>query len=114
MFVGYPKGMRGGLFYSPQDMKVIVSTHFTSLEEDYMNNFKPKIKIVLEELLGDQVDAQLSTPVIEQEEQQQPVDQHMIIPKQPSLLKPRRSGRVTRLPVRYMLLGETYTAILEY
>ncbi|KAH9743690.1 hypothetical protein KPL70_003387 [Citrus sinensis] len=91
MFVGYPKGTRGGLFYSPQDRKVIVSTHFTSLEEDYMNNFKPKSK----------------------EEQQQPDDQHKINPKQPSLLEPRRSGRVTRLPARYMLLGETYTAISD-
>ena len=69
MFVGYPKGTRGGLFYSPQDRKVIVSTHFTSLEEDYMNNFKPKSKVILEELSGDQVDAQLSMPVTEQEEQ---------------------------------------------
>ena len=60
-----------------------------------------------------QVDAKLSTPVIEQEEQQQPADQHRIILEQPSLLEPRRSGRVTRLPARYMLLGETYTAISD-
>ncbi|KAH9801407.1 hypothetical protein KPL71_001014 [Citrus sinensis] len=113
MFVGYPKGTRGGLFYSPQDRKVIVSTHFTSLEEDYMNNFKPKSKVILEELSDDQVDAQLSMPVTEQEEQQQPDDQHRINPEQPSLLEPRRSGRVTRLPARYMLLGETYTAISD-
>ena len=113
MFVGYPKGTRGGLFYSPQDRKVIVSTHFTSLKEVYVNNFKPKSKVILEELSGDQVDAQLSMPVTEQEEQQQPDDQHRIIPEQPSLLEPRRSGRVTRLPARYMLLGETYTAISD-
>ncbi|KAH9697541.1 hypothetical protein KPL71_023649 [Citrus sinensis] len=78
-----------------------------------MNNFKPKSKVILEELSGDQVDAQLSTPVTEPEEQQQPDDQHRINPEQPSLLEPRRSGRVTRLPVRYMLLGETYTAISD-
>ncbi|KAK9195396.1 hypothetical protein WN943_003517 [Citrus x changshan-huyou] len=113
MFVGYPKGTRGGLFYSAQDRKVIVSTHFTSLEEYYMNNFKPKSKVILEELSSDQVDAQLSKPVTEQEEHQQPDDQHRIIPEQPSLLEPRRSGRVTMLPARYMLLGETYTAILD-
>ena len=57
MFVGYPKGIRGDLFYSSQDRKVIVSTHFTSLEEDYMNNFKLKSKVILDELSGDQVDA---------------------------------------------------------
>ncbi|KAH9769280.1 Integrase catalytic domain-containing protein [Citrus sinensis] len=106
-------GTRGGLFYSPQDRKVIVSTHFTSLEEDYMNNFKLKSKVILEELSGDQVDAQLSTSVTEHEEQQQPDDQHRIIPEQPSLLEPRRSGRVTRLPARYMFLGETYMAISD-
>ncbi|KAH9679431.1 hypothetical protein KPL71_026128 [Citrus sinensis] len=106
-------GTRGGLFYSPQDRKVIVSTHFTSLEEDYINNFKPKSKVILEELSSDQVDAQLSMSVTKQEEQQQPDDQHSIIPEQPSLLEPRRSGRVTRLPARYMLLGETYMAISD-
>ena len=45
-----------------------------------MNNFKSKSKEILEELSGDQVDAQLSTPITEQEEQQQPDDQHRIIP----------------------------------
>ena len=31
MFVGYPKGTRGGLFYSPSDKKVFVSTNATFL-----------------------------------------------------------------------------------
>ena len=50
IFIGYPKGTRGGIFYNPKEKKVIVSTHATFLEEDYMNNFKPKSKVVLEEL----------------------------------------------------------------
>ena len=50
MFIGYPKGTRGGIFYNPKEKKVIVNTHATFLEEDYMNNFKPKSKVVLEEL----------------------------------------------------------------
>ena len=50
MFIGYPKGTRGGIFYNPKEKKVIVSTHATFLEEDYMNNFKPKSKVVLEDL----------------------------------------------------------------
>ena len=49
-FVGYPKGTRGGLFYSSSDKKVIVSTHATFLEEDYISNFKPKSQIILEEI----------------------------------------------------------------
>ena len=68
-----------------------------------MNNFKPKSKVILEELSGDQVDAQLSMPVTEHEDQQQLADQHRIIPEQPSLLEPHRSGRVTRVLARYML-----------
>ena len=50
MFISYPKGTRGEIFYNPKEKKVIVSTHATFLEEDYMNNFKPTSKVVLEEL----------------------------------------------------------------
>nr|XP_048328495.1 uncharacterized protein LOC125422087 [Ziziphus jujuba var. spinosa] len=50
MFIGYPKRTRGGIFYNPKEKKVIVSTHATFSEEDYMNNFKPKSKVVLKEL----------------------------------------------------------------
>ena len=50
IFIGYLKGTRGGKFYNPKEKKVIVSTHATFLEEDYMNNFKPRSKVVLEKL----------------------------------------------------------------
>ena len=50
MFICYPKGTRCGIFYNPKEKKVIVSTHTTFLEEDYMKNFKPRSKVVLEEL----------------------------------------------------------------
>ena len=50
MFIGYPKGMRGGIFYNPKENNVIVRTQATFLEEDYMNNFKPGSKVVLEEI----------------------------------------------------------------
>ena len=50
LFIGYPKGTRGGLFYSSLEKKVIVSTNAKFLEEDYVNNFKPKSKLILEEL----------------------------------------------------------------
>ena len=55
LFVGYPKGTRGGLFYSSSDKKVFVSTNATFLEDDYMTNFKPRSKVILEELLSDQI-----------------------------------------------------------
>ena len=50
MFIGYPKGTRGVIFYNPKVKKVIASTHTSFLEEDYMNDFKPRSKVVLEEL----------------------------------------------------------------
>ena len=50
MFISYPKRTRGGIFYNPKEKKVIVSTHTTFLEEDYMNNFKLRSTVVLEEL----------------------------------------------------------------
>ena len=49
-FIGYPKGTRCGLFYSSSEKKVIVSTNAKFLEEDYVNNFKPKSKVILKEL----------------------------------------------------------------
>ena len=93
MFVGYPKGTRGGLFYSPSDKKVFISTNATFLEDDYMKNFKPRSKVVLEELHYDQIRKSLSTTNERQ-------SQETTIPIQ-NILVPRRSGRVVRLPSRY-------------
>ena len=53
LFVGYSRSTRGGLFYSPQDKKVFVSTNATFLENTYMTDFKPRSKTVLEELQSD-------------------------------------------------------------
>ena len=46
-FVGYPKGTVGGLFYSHKDNKVFVSTNAKFLENDYMNDYTPKNRVVL-------------------------------------------------------------------
>ena len=51
MFVGYPKGTRGGLSYSHSEKKVFTSTNATFLENDYVQNFKPRSKVVLEEMV---------------------------------------------------------------
>ena len=53
LFVGYPRGTKCGLFYSPKDRKVFFSTNARFLEEDYVIDHKPKSKIVLEELRGE-------------------------------------------------------------
>ena len=98
MFVGYPKGTRGGLFYSPSDKKVFVSTNATFLKDDYMTKFKPRSKVVLKELRSNQIKKSPSTT----DEQQ---SQETTIPIQ-NILVPRRSGRVVRLPSRYGHEGE--------
>ena len=46
-FIGYPKGTVGGLFYSHKDNKVFVSTNAKFLENDYMNDYTPKNRVVL-------------------------------------------------------------------
>ena len=50
IFIGYTKGTRGGIFYNPKENNVIFITHATFIEDDYMKNFKPRSKVVLEEL----------------------------------------------------------------
>ena len=92
MFVGYPKGTKGGLFYSPKDQTVKISTHATFLEEDYMRDYKPRSKVILEELSKtsqDQVSVLDKTPSIEPTNNQQNGEL-------------RRSGRVFRKPDFYV------------
>ena len=98
MFVGYPKCTRGGFLYSPSDKKLFVSINANFLEDDYMTNFKPRSKVVLEELRSDQIRKSQSTTNERQ-------SQETTIPIQ-NILVPRHSGRVVRLPFRYGHEGE--------
>ncbi|KAL8483136.1 hypothetical protein ACS0TY_025989 [Phlomoides rotata] len=92
LFVGYPRGTKGGLFYSPKDKRIVISTHSTFLEDDYMNDRKPRSEITLDEMRG-------PTPIpIVQEDV--PSDTQT----QPEL---RRSGRVVQQPERFMFVGES-------
>ncbi|XP_075103415.1 uncharacterized protein LOC142178001 [Nicotiana tabacum] len=50
IFIGYPKGTKGNLFYCPKEKKVIVKTNAIFLEEDYLINHIPRSKLVLQEL----------------------------------------------------------------
>ena len=54
---GYPKETKGYLFYSRNDNKVFVSTNAKFLENDYVNRFTPRSRVVL---------AEMNEPVIEQ------------------------------------------------
>ena len=108
MFLGYSKETRGYLFYNHKDNKMLVSTNAKFLEDDYVNNFNPKSKVVLVEI---------NEPIIEQ-----PMDEirdDVVILDTPqdsthemtSTQEPCRSGRIIRPPVRFIGLGETYEAI---
>ena len=65
--VGYPRGTKGGLFYSPKDHKVIVSTNSRFLEEDYVMNHKPISRIFLEELREDRPVQTSLIPIVQEE-----------------------------------------------
>ena len=47
LLVGYPKETRGYLFYSRKDNKVFVSTNAKFLENDYMNDYTSRSRVVL-------------------------------------------------------------------
>ncbi|EXC25220.1 hypothetical protein L484_003433 [Morus notabilis] len=102
IFVGYPQGTRGGLFYSQADQKVFVSTNATFLEHDYMIDFKPISKIVLEELLSDKIGPQPARVVGPRREKSTVPDQ--------TPMAPHHSGRVSRLPDRYTGEAQIITA----
>ena len=50
LFVGYPRGTNGYLFYDPKEQRVLVRTNAHFLEQDYMLDNKPSSKVVLDEL----------------------------------------------------------------
>ena len=99
LFVGYPKGTEGYLFYYPKEQRVLVSTNVCFLEEDYMTDNKPRSKVVLDELRAKTNESnevlvlvtQVSPPTIVRTQDQG---------------EPRRSGRVVRQPECFIGLGE--------
>jgi transposase InsO family protein len=98
IFVGYPKETKGYYFYSPSDLKVFVSTNAKFLEKDYMNDFVPRSRIVLNEMSGDTIPREVTqpNPIVSSDPTQG---------QQPTI--PRRSGRVRTQPERYIGLGES-------
>ena len=101
MFVGYPKGTKGGLFYSPKDQTIKISTHATFLEEEYMRDFKPKSKVILEEL--SKTSQQVSDLDFRPSNEPTNDQQHG---------EPRRSGRIIRKPEFYTGAQVNYTVNL--
>ena len=114
LFVGYPKETRGYLFYSHIDNKVFVSTNAKFLENDYMNYFTPRSRVVLTEMnetVIDQLMDETRDDVVVLDSPQDTTHEMT------STLEPHSSGRSIRPPIRFTLLGKTFEAIskgLEY
>ena len=110
MFLGYSKETNGYLFYNHKDNKVFVSTKANFLEDDYMNNFNFRSKVVLaktdEPVIGQLIDETKDDVVVLDTPQD-------ITHEMTSTQEPRYSGRIVRPPIRFIGLGETYEAILE-
>ena len=110
LLVGYPKETGDYLFYSHKDNKVFVRTNAKFFENDYMNNFTPRSKVVL---------AEMNEPIIEQpmhktRDNVDVLDTPQDITHEMTRTQvPHRSGRIVRPPIRFIGLGETYEAILE-
>ena len=109
-FVGYPKGIVGGLFYSHKNNKVFVSTNAKFLENDYLNDYTPRSRVVLtkmNELVNEQPMDETRDDVVVSDTPRN------INHEMSSTQELRRSGRIVRPPIRFIGLGETYEAISE-
>jgi hypothetical protein len=103
LFVVYPKGTRGQLFYNPEDRKVFAITNAKFLEDNYMNNYKSKNRVVLE-LMSD---ARAGTsPDIFGDEMIVSNTPHVTINEIPSTIIAHCSGGIVRVPNIFMFLGE--------
>ena len=105
LFVGYRKGTRGGLFYCLEEKKVFLSTNATFLENDYMMNFKPWSKVVIEDILSIEIIPQPTTFVKQKNEGSTSLG-HNALPS-------HHSGRIIRLPTHYREDREALVAISD-
>ena len=102
LFIGYPKGIRGGIFYNPRE-KVFMSTHAMFLKNEYMNDFKPRSKLLLEEI-SEKKTPDDSTRVVEKGTDSVTTrivdidNETKNITDKPSrkVIMPRRSGKIRR------------------
>ena len=89
---------------------MFVNTNAKFLENDYMNDFAPKSRVVLAEMnelvIKQSMDETRNDVVV----LDTPLD---ITHEMTSTQEPRRSRRIIRPPVRFIGLGETYEAISE-
>ena len=95
MFVGYPRGTKGYLFYDPKEQRVLVSINACFLEHDYMPDNKPSSKVILDELRAEINEGnEISIP-------ETIVNQPLVVRTQETRV-PRRSGRVVTQPEHFI------------
>ena len=110
LLVGYPKETKGYLIYSHKDNKVFVSTNAKFLENDYMNNFTSRSKVVLAEMN----ETVIEQPMHETKDNMDVLDTPQdITHEMTSTQVPCHSGRIVWPSIRFIGFGETYVAIPE-
>lgn len=93
-FVGYPKETKGYHFYHKSDNKVFVARHGTFMEEEFLSKESSGSKVTLEEIRDPLPGASVQT-----EAEHVPSGAEEQVQQVPNV---RRSGRVVRLPERYL------------
>ena len=91
MYMGYPIGTKGYLFYDPKEHRVLVSTNARFLEQDYMLDNKPRSKVILDELRAELSEGD-EVPMAVTQVSQPPVARTQ------ETRVPHRSGRVVIQP----------------
>ena len=99
LFVGYPRGTKGYLFYDPKEQRVLVSTNARFLEHDYMLDNKPSSNVVLDELAAELSEGDEVPTAVTQ------VSQPPVARTQETRV-PRHSGRVVSQLERFICLGK--------
>ena len=99
MFVGYPRETKGGYFYNPKENKVFVSTNVTFLEDSYVQDFKSRSKVMLEDMSNIIFASEVPNVESDTINEERQTDQQ--IPREF-----RRSGRIIQKPDRFMFGGE--------
>ena len=103
MFVGYPRRIKGGYFYNLKEGKILISTNATFLEENYIQDFKSRIKVMLEEMSNSIV-----TLVVHDVENVPINEERLIVQQTPR--ESRHSGRIVWQPDRFMSSGKALEA----
>ncbi|KAL5574122.1 hypothetical protein UlMin_023719 [Ulmus minor] len=103
MFVGYPRETKGDYFYNPKENKVFVSMNVTFLEDSYVQDFKSRSKVMLEDMSNSIVASEVPNVECDPINEERQTDQQ--IPREF-----RCSERIIRQPDRFMSGDEALEA----